>query len=421
MIHALILAAALAADARAALSQTAEMQLDKGLHHLYSLEYPEARADFRKIIEAEPDNPFGYLFESGAIWWQSSMEYGLFKDTPTLQGLFEQDVEAALRKVDAYEASKDKVTRADGHFVEGMSLGTRGQWSIMRGHWLKAYFDGKKAIKHLKKAIKEDPSYMDAYLGIGVFDYQAAHFSGALKIGAALGGVHGDEKRGLQEIESAALKGRFGARQAAQFLASIYIDDKRDYARGLPLIQRLRGDFPESPYFEFIELGLRFKLHETAESVQLGRDLFDKVRGDPEAFDRKLMSLLCGISGDQCLNNEDAAGALAWIDAALEESKLHPAPKAKKVKPRPEDPEEAWRSFLHLWRGHCEDLLGNHADGEVDYKWVLAHPDFSDDRARAKECLDAGCPAGQLLEYLRVKSHGEPWPPAESAQTPSKR
>ncbi len=412
MIHSLLMISSLfCLDGRAALSTTADLYLDKGLHHLYDLDYDEARGDFRKIIEAEPDNPFGYLFESGAIWWQSSMEYGLFKDTPTLQGLFEQDVEAALRKVDAYESSKDKETKADGHFVEGMALGTRGQWSIMRGHWLKAYFDGKKAIKHLKKTVKEDPDYYDAYLGIGVFDYQAAHFSGALKLGAALGGVHGDEKRGLQEMELASQKGRFGARQAAEFLASIYIDDKHDYAKALPVVERLRGDFPESPYFEFIELGLRFKLHQNAESIQLGRDLFAKVKQDPEAFDRKLLSLFCGISADQCLNNVDVAGALAWIDSALDESKTHPAPKPARRGKLAADPEDPWRSFLHLWRGHCLDALGNHDGAADDYQWVLEHPAFSDDQARARECSQSPCAAAKLLAYLRSKSHGEPWPP----------
>src|SRR5581483_5483536 len=126
---ALLLSAA--APARAALSPNAELALDRGLHDLYSLDYDKARADFRKLIEQEPDNPFGYLFESGAIWWQSSQEYGLFKDTPTLQGLFEQDVEAAIRKADALTDAKDKVQKADGHFVLGMALGTRGQWGLL--------------------------------------------------------------------------------------------------------------------------------------------------------------------------------------------------------------------------------------------------------------------------------------------------
>src|SRR5204863_36047 len=93
-------------------SPAATAYLDEGITALYSLDYPRSRKAARKLIELEPDNPFGYLFEAGAIWWQSSQEFGLFKDTPTLQGLFEQDIEAGVRKAEAYIDSKDKQTRA---------------------------------------------------------------------------------------------------------------------------------------------------------------------------------------------------------------------------------------------------------------------------------------------------------------------
>jgi len=64
-----------------------------------------------------------------------------------LQGLFEQDVEAAIRKADPWTNSKDKAVRADGHFAMGMALGTSACGACLRGHHVKAYFEGK-AVKH---------------------------------------------------------------------------------------------------------------------------------------------------------------------------------------------------------------------------------------------------------------------------------
>ena len=122
LLAVVLLLAALAAapHARAAgpqLSQLAEAQLGEGLLRLYSLDYVRARAAFHRIIESEPDNPFGYLFEAGGLWWQASQEYGLFRSTPALQGLFEQDVEDALRTADSYIDSKDHRQKASGYFV----------------------------------------------------------------------------------------------------------------------------------------------------------------------------------------------------------------------------------------------------------------------------------------------------------------
>lgn len=306
-----------ATPARAALSPNAELALDRGLHHLYGLDYTEARADFRKLIEQEPDNPFGYLFESGAIWWQSSMEYGLFKDTPTLQGLFEQDVDFAIKKADPLTDSKDKSIRADGHFVSGMALGTRGQWGLMRGHYVKAYFDGKKAMKHLKKVPKLDPDYHDVDLGLGVFDYQAARLSGTLAALSAIGGLRGDEKRGLAEIRSAVEHGKHARVQAAQMLTTIFILDKRDFQSALPVVQELRRDFPESVYFLSLEILARWKLGQREHSLELGRAMFEAQRRDPPAFDRKLLSLVCGLTGEQCLDAAQTAAMAEWFDAAI--------------------------------------------------------------------------------------------------------
>lgn len=413
----LIALAALAAltsaptPARAALTTNAELALDRGLHHLYSLDYREARSDFRKLIEQEPDNPFGYLFESGAIWWQSSQEYGLFKDTPTLQGLFEQDVEFAIKKADPLTDSKDKAVKADGHFVEGMALGTRGQWSLMRGHYMKAFFDAKKAIKHLKKVPKIDASYRDVDLGLGVFDYQAAHASGLARLSGVLG-LRGDEKRGLEELRSAMDHGHYATRQAAEFLVTIYIMDKQDWAQALPVVQKMRQEFPESPYYASLELLVRWKLGQKEESLKLGPALFDMAKADPTRFNRKLLSMVCGLMGEECLGKAQASAMRDWLTAAIDAAPApKPAPKTagtrKGAKAAPpagaagSADAERYLSTLHLYRGYMNDALGKTDEGAADYDWTLKHAEFADSRSRAQECQENGCPAKDLLLYLR--------------------
>lgn len=378
---------------RAALSPNGEKLLDEGLTSLYGLDYEQSRSAFRKLIELEPDNPFGYLFESGAIWWQSSQEYGLFKDTPTLQGLFEQDVEAALRKSKPLLDSPDKAVRADAYFVSGMALGTRGQWGLLRGHWLQAYFDGKKAIKYLKKCLKIDPDYHDAYLGLGVFDYQAARLPAVIQF-SPLVGVRGDEERGLERIHLAMDKGRYGSRQAAQLLVSIYIVDKHDYGRALTLVARLRKDFPQSPYFQFLEIVLRHRLGDWDGSLRESRDLFERTQAFPKEFDRKLLSLFCGLAAEKCFQEEDVARALVWLDHALES--------AGGGTP------SAWLALLRLYRGQTLDILMKREEAVKEYKLVLSAADFSGFHARARRCLAQSCDAQSTIEHLRALSRGEP-------------
>lgn len=374
------------------MSPTAQQQLDIGLTHLYSLEYDESRAAFRRLIELEPDSPWGYLFESGGIWWQSAQEYGLFKDTPTLQGLFEQDVEAAIRKAELIiDSTHEKPPRADAHFILGMALGTRGQWELLRGHYVKAYLDGRKALKHLKKAKRLDDEYHDANLGLGVYDYQAARLSGVLKL-AAIVGVRGDEERGIKRIKDAMINGRFARRQAAQFLSSIYLVDRRDYVAALPVIEGLRRDFPNSIYFKSLEALILHHLGRHDESIALGRDIFQIAHADPKAFERKLLSLVCGLAGEKCLEREDAQLLRDWTTYALAAS-----PPTGALR-------EPWLSTLHLYRGYAHDLLGAVDEAGRDFRWVLAHPGPAANKARAEYCLEELCDRPTLLAYLRELS-----------------
>ncbi len=383
-----------AADAR--LTPAAERNMTAGIRSLYSLDYQASRDSFRRIITEEPENPFGHLAEAGAIWWQAAAEYGLFKDTPTLQGLFEFDIASALRASNALMRSKDPEQRADAYFVSGMALGTKGQWDLLRGHYLQAYFDGKKAVKHLKKCLKIDRGYNDAYLGLGVYDYQAAHLGGVLRLSFLLG-VHGNVKRGLKRIQLAAQKGRYGSRQAAQFLSSIYIIDERDFARALPIIQMLRQDFPESPYFQFLEAYLRYRLGDWDGSYREASSLFHLLKKDPPALKRKLLSLICGLTGDKCLDPGLTGATLPWFEQAIGTS----------AKPKP----DAWETFLRLCRGQAADVAGARSLAVADYRWALAQPDVFGLQARARNCLQNPCGRMRTLEFLREFSSRESLPP----------
>jgi tetratricopeptide (TPR) repeat protein len=374
------------AAACAGMTASAEAHMDEGIHRLYSLDYQASRAAFRRIITEEPENPFGYLAESGGIWWQAAAEYGLFKGTPTLQGLFEADIAAALRTSKALMRSKDPKQRADAYFVSGMTLGTKGQWNLLRGHYVQAYFDGRKAVKHLKKCLKIDRDYHDAYLGLGVYDYQAGRLGGVLKLSALLG-VRGDVKRGLERIGLAVKKGRYASRQAAQFLSSIYILDERDFARALPVIEGLREDFPESPYFHFLEAYLRHRLGDWDGSYREAHSLFERLKNDPLAMKRKLLSLVCGLTGDKCLDPCLTKATLPWFEHAVEVS--------AKDKPGP------WETFLRLCRGQAADVAGDRETAAADYRWVLAQPDTLGLRTRAQECLKSPCGRDNTLAYLR--------------------
>lgn len=368
-----------------------EPRLQEGLRALYNLDYSLSRARMRALIESAPQSPHGYLFEAGAIWWQSSNEYGLFKDTPALEGLFESDVARALDAATAaLREEQDPKLKAEAHFAAGMALGTRGQWNLLRGRWLRAYFDGRKAVKQLQRCLKLDPEFHDAYLGLGIYDYQADRLPGALRL-PALFLVRGDAKRGLERMRLAAEKGRFASSQAALFLATIYRTDPkiRDLDQSLEMTLRLRAAFPGSPFFLFLELTARQARGELDLSLRQARGLFGLAAADPSLLVRKQLSLLCGLPGEACLGQGDGEAAEAWLSRALEQPGARAGP---------------WAALLRLYRGLCRDLLGRRQQAVEDYALALTALPAPRLQEAARRCLDSPCDRKEALRRLKAWS-----------------
>jgi len=381
-------------QAKAQNNAVSQHYLQKATASLYSLDYADSRKYLRKIIADNPENPFGYLFEAGAIWWQFSNENSLFLKQPDLQDLFTADVTEAIIKSKPMLASTDPEVRADGAFAQGMALGLRGQWRLLMGHWIDAYFDGHRSLGFLHECLASDPAYYDADLGLGVYDYEAARFGRKIKMGF-LFKIFGDEKRGIRLMSLAKEKGRYSRRQAAVFLLTLYIQDKKDYRDALPLAQELRRDFPRSPYFEFVQAMLDYDSGLKDESFDLGADLFRKLGKDPARFNPKILSLACSFSGNSCLNRRQMSSFMDWINGSIEKFYGN-------------DSQKNWIVALRLLRGYSEGILGETAQADEDFHGVLASPDFLDLHARAERCLSFGCDKQSILGDLEKSAAGSP-------------
>ncbi len=219
-------------------------------------------------------------------------------------------------------------------------------------------------------------------------------------------------------------KGRYGSRQAAEFLASIYFDEKHDYAAALPILQRLRSAVPESLYYDFLIAAAAENTGDRDGSLQAARAAFEKIEADPASYQRKLLSLVCGSVGKDCLSQTMAASAGAWLDAAIEAEDARLAAEREPKRGRKARAEEAAArraterilSLLHLYRGYMHDVLGNRDEAKPQYAWVASHPDFLDDRAQAEFCAEQPCGAPYLFQRMRALSKPESEAPSASVK-----
>jgi tetratricopeptide (TPR) repeat protein len=374
------------------LTPESKTRLNAALGDLYNMDFNKADGDFSHIIRGEPENPFAYLSDAGALWWETSVHNGIVPDSARVRSRFEKDIARSIQGAETLLKSPFPRDQAKGHFIMGLSLGELGEWDFINHHWFKAFFTGKKAIKHLKSCLKIDSTYYDAYLGLGSYDYQVSHFRFLLKAGAFLGGLHANEQRGIEHLIMAEDRGPYSSDQAAIFLVTLYALDKKDYATALSIIHKLRAKYPESMYFELIEVALSAKLRNWDRSLSLGHEIFEKIKADPDAYRRRLLYLACGFSPPNCLNLVESAELVDWTTHAIDA--------APSLGNETVDPEML--PLLHLYRGYGEDITGSRDKAVSDYQWVIAHPDFLGGHAQAAQCVSAPCSRDTILDFLRL-------------------
>lgn len=176
-------------------------------------------------------------------------------------------------------------------------------------------------------------------------------------------------------------------------LTSIYLIDLKDDARALVLLSGLRKDFPGSPYFVFLESMVRHRLGDWDASLAGGRELHRMIASDPRAFRHKWLTLVCGLSGADCLAQADMERTLVWLDHALEAT--------AKEKP------DSFRTLLHQLRALTLDVLGRRDAAVAEYKIVEGLAPFGDSREVARACLAEPCGRAAILKRLREMSKEE--------------
>ena len=366
----------------------ADPLLESGLENLYSLDFTETQKDAREFVRRHPQNPLGPLFIAGTLWWQATADLPGAGIDQNVIAAFHASVDATVEISKPLFKSEDISARSDGYFAAGMALGLQGQMRLTQGQYIRAYRSGKKAMKFLKKCVKTDPRYYDAYFGLGVFDYQVAVLPGAVRMGAKmlLKGT-GNAERGLQRIRLSIDKGLFASRQAAGFLLTLYVLNEKDYLKASDLAAKLRKDFPESSYFHFIETLLLHYQGKDVESYNSGKELFDRMRLAPAKFRKKQAGTLCGLFGDACYSEENLERAVKWLSMAV-------------VAAGDDQKNKEWSAYLYFMRGLAFSLLGNAKSARIDYNRASKLPDFAGTHAWARHCAKQGCAEKDARLYL---------------------
>ncbi len=264
-----------AADARETGKLTLPPNAEQAVHEIYAGEPEAAIAAAQSFEKERPHDPFGYLLEAEARWWQlyceqSEIRYGMVDvwalpqepgDPPYL--------DAARKAVNLAKAQLAKGETAQAHLYAGMGYALEARIYGLRGGRMDTAKAGVKARQHLLKALQLDPNLADADTGLGLYNYYVDTLSPIVKLLRFFLGIPGGSKQqGMQQLRAAMENGTLTAVEARYYLASNLRTYDHNYAGALTVAAPLVREYPKNPIFLLLVANLQIELGRREQAAQ---------------------------------------------------------------------------------------------------------------------------------------------------------
>lgn len=368
-----------------------------GLEALYNLDYDKAQRDFSEIARLDPTHPAGSQLLAARLWIKTLYESrrlqsslyssesfytnGDDKVDPKIVTEFRNLTREAKRLADSRLKANPRDVEALSFLGTIAGLKASFEEAVERRHFA-ALRDGSEAVDRHREVLKLDPSYVDAQLTIGLYDYVVGSLPLPAKLLAGITGARGSKKRGLAAIERVAKDGRWSRDDAKSLLILLYTREHR-FGDVLSLARELSAKYPRNYLFR---LEAADALVAQAAEERKAKNIDAAAQAEAEAFrtfDELLRDRSVRETVSRALDLVHFKYGEVLLTAGQGERAAHEFLAATKV----ERAEPALVTMSHLYAARAFDLSGKRDDAMSHYRQVLTRPDIYDAHDEAKKGL----------------------------------
>lgn len=243
---------------------TSVPELMAGFHLLYTQKFPEARDVFTKWESEHAEEPFGevsvaasYLFEEFHHRGVLTSDFFL-NDKRFLHGIEGEPDPAGMKGFDdAIRNARKLAARRlakepeDPEALYALTL-CAGMESdadmILKKHNMDALKRLREGNTHAKALLAERPDAYDAYVALGSANYIIGSLSAGFRAMLWFGGIHGDKKLGMDQVEKTAENGRY-LKPFAKIMLALAARREKQNKLAQKLFRELSEEFPETPQY----------------------------------------------------------------------------------------------------------------------------------------------------------------------------
>ncbi|HET9479056.1 MAG TPA: hypothetical protein VFO72_06925 [Pyrinomonadaceae bacterium] len=385
-----------------------------GLDALYNIDYDKAQRDFKEIVQLYPHHPGGYQLLAARLWIKTLYESrrlqaslyssesfysnGDDKVDPKIITEFRNLTREARRLAEAKLKKEPKNIEALDFLANTEGLKAAFEEAVERRHFA-ALRNGNDAVNHHREVLKLDPTYIDAQITIGLYEYVVGSLPLPIKIIAGATGFRGSKKRGLKMLEQVAQEGRWAQDDAKSVLVLLYTREKR-FADVVRVTRELSAKYPRN---YLLRLETADALVSLAAQKRKQKDLAGAVQAEKEAF----------ASFDEMLRDRDvretAGRALDLIhfkygEALLTAGYNERAAKEFLATTKVDRAEPGLVTMAHLYAARAYDVAGKREEALAQYKEVLSRPNVYDAHEEAKRGMKQAYKAEAIARTTEVES-----------------
>ena len=251
-----------------------------GIEKALNLEFTNARIQLLKAVAMAPENPTGYAYLAIVNLFAFEMSLDEKSRQKTQEEMLRYVDETLARADKRLENAKD----SQAYYALAMAKIVKVDWALHQKHYFAVASEAAKIWDYLEKAREGDPQNYDIYFLMGLFHYHIDHLSGLTRFFSSLMITSGDARKGMQELELAAQKGDLLKQLARAELVSNYLYFEKQPARALPLIQDLKGKYPNNYNYSFSLGNTLADLGRFDDALNIAREIEKKIQAGIPPF-----------------------------------------------------------------------------------------------------------------------------------------
>jgi tetratricopeptide (TPR) repeat protein len=279
------------------------------------------------------------------------------KDDPAPElDRFLAQVGTAISAAEVLERSQP--TDAEVKLLLGLAHGSKALVDGGRKNYVAAFQAIREAHRRFEEALQLDPNLIDAYYGLGVYNYALGRLPALLRPLVRIALPSGDPAHGLEEIERVEEQGTYLNMTARVALLHLFAGTEQKYTEAVRLGLDLLSRYPGNVDLYFATSNAASELGRTDEALEIARRVARNMTEGRPHFGPDLAARYNQLLGKIYMDRGENATALAFFKRAIEA----PAP-----------PRYRWVTAWAWTRsGMIYDLQGEREEAVRRYRKALA-------------------------------------------------